>query len=168
MSPNQEYRAIIRIAGTDCDGSRRVDHAISRIRGVGTPFARAVLKAAEIPLNSRLGYLTEGEIKRIEEIMASPVAHGIPEWMVNRPRSPETGKGYHVIGSDLDIRTRMDIDVMKKMRSWKGVRHSLGLKVRGQRTKTTARTGRTLGVSRKAITEAARAAQAAQSKEKKE
>lgn len=166
MSSNQEYRAIIRIAGTDCDGSRRVDHAISRIRGVGIPFARAVLKAAEIPLNSRLGYLTESEVKKLEEIFVNPVDHGIPEWMVNRPRSPETGRSYHVIGSDLDIRTRMDIDVMRKMRSWKGVRHSLGLKVRGQRTKTTARTGRTLGVSRKAITEAARAAQAA--KEKKE
>ena len=166
MSSNQEYRAIIRIAGTDCDGSRRVDHAVSRIRGVGTTLARSVLKMANIPLNSRLGYLSDGDVKRIEEILANPVEHGLPEWMVNRQRSPETGRGYHVIGSDLEMRTRMDIDGMKKVRSWKGIRHTLGLKVRGQRTKTTARTGRTLGVSRKAITEAARAAQA--TKEKKE
>ncbi|MEM2885380.1 MAG: 30S ribosomal protein S13, partial [Thermoproteota archaeon] len=40
---------------------------------------------------------------------------------------------------------------------WKGLRHSLGLKVRGQRTKTTGREGRTLGVSRRAVAEAQKA-----------
>jgi len=151
---SQEFRAIVRISGTDCDGSRRVDHAISSIKGIGPTLARAIVKAANIPLNARLGYLTEDEIERIKEVTENPIAYGIPSWMVNRQRSPETGKDLHLIGSDLEIRTRMDIDGMKRMRSWKGIRHSLGLKVRGQRTKTTGREGRTLGVSRKAVVEA--------------
>ena len=44
---------------------------------------------------------------------------------------------------------RKDIEIMKKIRSWKGIRHSLGLKVRGQRTRTTGRLGLTVGVKRK-------------------
>ncbi|MEM2884738.1 MAG: 30S ribosomal protein S13, partial [Thermoproteota archaeon] len=154
---SREFRAIIRIAGTDCDGSRRVDHAISSIKGIGPTLSKAIVKAAGIPLDARLGYLTESEIERIKEVTENPIAHGIPSWMVNRQRSPETGKDSHLIGSDLEIRTRMDIDAMKRTRSWKGLRHSLGLKVRGQRTKTTGREGRTLGVSRRAVAEAQKA-----------
>lgn len=157
MSQNQDFRAIIRIAGADCDGSRRVDHAISKIKGVGMPFAKAVVKAANIQPNSRLGYLTEGDVKKIEDVLGHPLERGIPEWMMNRPRSPETGHGYHLIGADLEIRLRMDVEGMKRTRSWKGIRHSLGLKVRGQRTKTTGRTGRVLGVSRTTVIAAAQA-----------
>ncbi|MGQ9515176.1 MAG: 30S ribosomal protein S13 [Thermoproteota archaeon] len=159
---SQEFRAIIRIAGTDCDGSKRVDYALSSIKGVGPTFAKAIVKAANIPLDSRLGYLTDEEIERIKEVMSNPIGYGIPNWMVNRQKAPETGRDSHLIGSDLEIRTRMDIDRMKSMRSWKGIRHSLGLKVRGQRTKTTGREGRTLGVSRRAAAGAQKA-----SKEKK-
>jgi len=55
----------------------------------------------------------------------------------------------HLLSSDLVLRTKMDIDLMKKIKSWKGYRHAYGLKVRGQRTRTTGRTGKTVGVSKK-------------------
>jgi len=58
----------------------------------------------------------------------------------------------------LALRVKADIDFMKELRSWKGTRHSLGLKVRGQRTKSTGRKGRAVGVKKKAAIEAARAA----------
>jgi small subunit ribosomal protein S13 len=63
-----------------------------------------------------------------------------------------------LIGPDLTLRTKADIDFVKEIRTWKGVRHSLGLKVRGQRTKSTGRKGRAVGVKKKAAIEAARAA----------
>ena len=56
---------------------------------------------------------------------------------------------------------KSDIDFMTDIRSWKGIRHSLGLKVRGQRTRTTGRKGRAVGVAKKIVMEAARAAAAA-------
>jgi len=56
---------------------------------------------------------------------------------------------------------------MTDIRTWKGVRHSLGLKVRGQRTRTTGRKGRAVGVAKKVVMEAARAAAAAAEKEEK-
>ena len=60
-----------------------------------------------------------------------------------------------------------DIDFMTDIRTWKGVRHSLGLKVRGQRTRTTGRKGRAVGVAKKIIMEAARTAAAEREKEEK-
>ena len=62
-----------------------------------------------------------------------------------------TGDDLHMIASDLDLRNRDDIELMRETRSWKGERHSRGLKVRGQRTKTTGRTGRSVGVSKKRV-----------------
>jgi len=69
--------------------------------------------------------------------------------MVNRQKDLETGKYLHLIGADLVLTQRADIERMIKMKCWKGVRHSLGLKVRGQRTRTTGRKGRTVGVTKK-------------------
>jgi small subunit ribosomal protein S13 len=59
---------------------------------------------------------------------------------------------------------KSDIDYMKKMKCWKGIRHSQGLKVRGQCTRTTGRFGAAVGVARKAILQQQKAAQ----QEKKE
>jgi len=71
--------------------------------------------------------------------------------MFNRRKDTQTGRDLHLLASDLTLREREDIDLMRETRSWKGERHSLGLKVRGQRTKTTARKGRSVGVSRKRV-----------------
>jgi small subunit ribosomal protein S13 len=68
----------------------------------------------------------------------------------------------------LTLSTKTDIDFMTDIRTWKGVRHSLGLKVRGQRTRTTGRKGRAVGVAKKIVMEAARAAAMAEKGEKEE
>jgi small subunit ribosomal protein S13 len=72
-----------------------------------------------------------------------------------------------LIGPDATLGVKGDIDFMTDIRTWKGIRHSLGLKVRGQRTRTTGRKGRAVGVAKKVIMEAARAAAAAGEKEEK-
>ncbi|MEM3102642.1 MAG: 30S ribosomal protein S13, partial [Candidatus Caldarchaeum sp.] len=73
---------------------------------------------------------------------------------LNRSRDPSTGRNLHLIGADLDLAVKEDIQTMMRTKSWKGIRHSLGLKVRGQRTRTTGRSGMTVGVSRKAAAQA--------------
>ena len=69
--------------------------------------------------------------------------------MVNRKKDLRTGEDLHVLGSKLDLQIKQDIDRMKKMKSYKGVRHQYGLKVRGQRTKSTGRKGLVVGVVRR-------------------
>ena len=76
--------------------------------------------------------------------------------MLNRRKDPQTGRDLHLLASDLTLAQREDIDIMKETRSWKGERHARGLKVRGQRTKTTARKGRSVGVSRARVRKEAR------------
>ena len=69
--------------------------------------------------------------------------------MVNRRKDIETGEDRHLVGVDLKFMQEQDIKRMIKIKSYKGVRHMFGLPVRGQRTRSSFRGGRTVGVIRK-------------------
>jgi small subunit ribosomal protein S13 len=146
---SNEYKHIVRLAGIDLDGSLKVVHALARIRGIGINTATAALRMLDIDLHKRIGFLNSAEIKKIESFLQSPESYNLPSWFVNRPKEPGTGHTRHLIGSDLVLAIKMDVDFMKKIKCWKGIRHSLGLKVRGQSTRTTGRTGVTVGVVKK-------------------
>jgi len=146
---SREFRHIVRVTDTDIDGSLKVGYALTKIKGVSISLANAVLKKAGINPEIRLGLLSEEQVKKIEDVLLNPAKYGIPNWLLNRRKDLETGKDLHLLSSDLVLRTKMDIDLMKKIKSWKGYRHAYGLKVRGQRTRTTGRTGKTVGVSKK-------------------
>ncbi|HLN90081.1 MAG TPA: 30S ribosomal protein S13, partial [Candidatus Binatia bacterium] len=61
------------------------------------------------------------------------------------------GKDSHILSADLALKIKTDIDGAKEIRSWRGYRHAYSLKVRGQRTKTTGRAGKALGVKKKTL-----------------
>jgi small subunit ribosomal protein S13 len=125
--------------------------ALSAVKGVGRRLARAIVEAASLNPEQRAGFVTDDEIAKIEEIISEPTKYKIPHWMLNRQKDMATGENKHIIGADLDFQLKMDIDYMMKTKSWRGIRHGLGLKVRGQRTRTSGRRGRTVGVSRKRL-----------------
>jgi ribosomal protein S13 len=58
------------------------------------------------------------------------------DYMKNRRKDPETGESKHLLANDLDITKEFDIKRLKKMKSYRGLRHSFGLPVRGQRTRS--------------------------------
>jgi len=147
----REFQHIIRFAGTDIEGSQPVTYALTSIKGVGIKLANAIIEKSGISPEARMGFLSSAEVEKIEEIITNPVKYGIPVWLLNRRKDVETGKDLHLLGSDLILQTKNDIDQMKKIRSWKGFRHSYGLKVRGQRTKTTGRKGKAIGVKKKQL-----------------
>ncbi|MFW9986910.1 MAG: 30S ribosomal protein S13 [Candidatus Odinarchaeota archaeon] len=146
------YRYIIRVARTDIDGSMKLDRALSAVKGVGRRLARAIVEVAGLNPDQRAGFITDEDVAKIEEILKAPSKFGIPHWMLNRQKDMATGENKHIIGADLEFQNKMDIDYLMKTKSWRGIRHGLGLKVRGQRTRTTGRKGRTVGVRRKRIT----------------
>jgi small subunit ribosomal protein S13 len=150
-----EFRHIVRVAGTDIDGSKKLAYGLAKIRGLGVSLSNALIKACGLDPNLRFGYLTDADVQRIELALENPSAHGVPEWVLNRQKELESGRATNLVGANLTLAVKSDIELMKQMRSWKGVRHSLGLKVRGQRTKTTGRTGRTVGVRKKLVGAAA-------------
>ena len=146
---SREFRHIVRVTDTDIDGTLKVGYALTKIKGVSISLANAILKKAEVNPEIRLGLLSEEQVRKIEDILKNPAKYGIPSWLLNRRKDLETGKDLHLLSSDLVLRTKMDIDLMKKIKSWRGYRHAHGLKVRGQRTRTTGRTGKTVGVRKK-------------------
>lgn len=154
---SREFRHIVRFIGTDLEGSKKAAYGISKIRGVGANFAHAVVKVAGVNPEARIGTLSDAEMSRIEDAIRDPAKHGIPPRMFNRRKDLETGRDIHLVGPDLLLSIKTDIDFMKDIRTWKGIRHSLGLKVRGQRTRTTGRSGKAVGVKKKLLLEAARA-----------
>lgn len=143
-----EYKHILRIAGKDVEGSKKLLVAVSEIKGVGYNFAQVLTQSLNINPNIRVGFLTEKEIREIEDAIANPTKHGVPEWYLNRKKDTDTGTTHHVITSDLDFAISNDIDREKTVMSWRGYRHMFGLRVRGQRTRTTGRKGGAVGVKK--------------------
>ncbi len=148
---SQEYRYILRIMGTDVTGTLKTSHAVAQIKGVSQSLANAVLRKAGVNPDLRVGYLTDSDVSKIENVIREPARYGIPSWMFNRRKDTETGKDTHLLSADLAFKIKTDIDGAKEIRSWRGYRHAYSLKVRGQRTKTTGRAGKALGVKKKTM-----------------
>lgn len=141
-----EYMHLVRFGGTDIEGSLRFPFALSQLKGVSYRMALVVAKITGIDPNIRFGYMSEKEKEQVLAILSDPVRHGVPPWLVNRQNDPTTGKDKHIYGSELLLTNKTDIDRLKKIKTYRGIRHTLGLKVRGQRTRTTGRKGQTVGV----------------------
>ncbi len=144
-------RVLIRVLGTDLDGEKNVMQAILKIKGVSHSFAKAVCVAAKIDPKKKLGSFTESEISELEDALKDPVKIGVPRWILNRRMDIETGKDMHMTSSDVPVSRKFDIQRKIDKKTYKGVRHMLGLPVRGQRTKSSFRRGKTVGVVRKAV-----------------
>jgi small subunit ribosomal protein S13 len=144
-----EFRHIVRLIGNDLDGTKNVAYALTRVKGINIRLANVMMKKTNIPPEKRIGFLSEVEIGKIEEIVRNLEDIGLPAWLLNRRRDHETGRDIHLITSDLDLQTKADIEKMKSMRSWRGYRHAYGLKVRGQRTKATGRKGKSTSVRKR-------------------
>lgn len=149
MGEEREFRYIVRIGGLDISGTEKLAYGLAKIKGLGVNTAYALCRILNLDPESRVGLLTEEEVEKIEEFISNPSKFGLPSWMFNRRRDVKSGEDLHLYGPDLIIAVREDIETMKKIKSWKGIRHALGLKVRGQRTRTTGRLGVTVGVKRK-------------------
>jgi small subunit ribosomal protein S13 len=149
----KEYKHIMRVANTDLVGSKPLYHALRKIKGVGVMFANATCVLAGVDKNKKAGSLNADDIKKLDTFLANPMAHGCPEWLFNRNKDMETGENKHVIGANLAFSKESDVKNMRKMKSYKGVRHAVRLTVRGQKTKSNFRNkkgGKTsLGVKRK-------------------
>jgi len=146
---SQEYKHIVRVASADIDGQESLLQGLTKIKGVGLRISKTIINQLKLNPSQRLGFVTDESIAGIEDILKNPVAAGLPDWYVNRPRDRMSGKMLHLLGSDLDFARKNDIDRLRRIKSWRGTRHTLGLKVRGQHTRTTGRGGMAVGVSRK-------------------
>lgn len=134
-----EDERIVRILSTDIEGKTKMYVGLTNIKGISWSFANAICKRLKINKNKKIGSLTDEEIKKISEFVKNP---NVPSFIVNRRFDFETGENKHLTGSDLDLQKEFDIKRLKKIKSYKGLRHTTGQPLRGQRTKSHFRTNR--------------------------
>ena len=148
----EDLQYFVRIGQSDLDGTKSVERSLSELKGIGKRMARIVADKADVDRQATFGALDEDDIEDVVEVVESLDEH-VPSWMVNRQNDFFSGETTHVTGNDLEESRRHDINRMKMINSYRGVRHKRGKKVRGQRTKSTGRTEGTIGVNIEEIRE---------------
>lgn len=148
-SEQDEIKHIVRIANTDLEGKKSVQYSLTGIKGINRRIARIISDRSNVDPTATIGYLEDEKIdslkKTIEEIESI-----LPTWMLNRRKDLMTGDDKHILATEVLLTKREDLNTLKKTRSYRGVRHERGHKVRGQRTRSSGRKGLTVGVKRKA------------------
>jgi len=120
LNQKKEWRKqkMARISGVDLPREKRVEIGLTYIFGIGRTSSNKILTAAKVNPDTRVRELTDEEVKRISEVIE---------------------KDYMVEG-DLRRETALNIKRLQEIGCYRGIRHRRGLPVRGQRTKTNART----------------------------
>ena len=134
--------------GNDIPGERKTLIGLTQIKGIGFNFATAILDTLKINTNSNIGNLSDENVKGIEKLITDPINGKFPIWFLNRRKDIETGADLHLLTSDIPFTLRNDIERERIAASWRGYRHLSGLKVRGQRTRTSGRKGGAVGVAK--------------------
>ena len=145
---DENFNFIVRIASSDIDGQKRTVIGLQSIKGVGKRVAQIVVKRAKVEPTAKIGTLSDEKVKELENLVVTYFEYA-PPWAVNRQMDYETGADMHLIGNELDIIQKDDINRMKMIRCYRGIRHETKHKVRGQRTRSNGRKGLTIGVQRK-------------------
>lgn len=109
---------VARIAGVDLPNNKRAEIGLTYIYGIGRSTSNKILKACEVDPNKRIGELSEDELNKLREIIEK----------------------QFVIEGDLRREVNMNIKRLMDIGCYRGLRHRRGLPVRGQKTKTNART----------------------------
>ena len=149
--PEIIYETLIRIISTAIPGSQNVFIGLTNIKGISFSMSNAICHILKINENKKISELNKEEIEKITQEIKNPK---VPEFMKNRRNDFDSGETKHIVTTELDLRKEFDIKRMKKIHSYKGIRHSHGLPVRGQRTKSHFRKkgkNRVVGVSKKSV-----------------
>ena len=107
-----------RISGVDLPREKRVEIGLTYIYGIGRTSADQILKAADVNPDTRVRDLTDDEVRRLSDII----------------------NGDYTVEGDLRREIAMNIKRLQEIGCYRGIRHRKGLPVRGQKTKTNART----------------------------
>ena len=145
---DEDFNFIVRIANSDIDGLKRTVIGLQQIKGVGKRVAQIVVKKAGVDPAVKIGSLSDEDVKKLEQFVTTYVEYA-PERAINRQLDYETGADMHLIGNELELTRKDDINRMKMIRCYRGIRHETHHKVRGQRTRSNGRHGLTMGVSKK-------------------
>lgn len=129
----KHFSQIVRIMQTDIPGEKKIIVGLTNIKGISWSFSNAICRKLKIDIDKKIGELNEKEVEKIIEFIKKP---DVPRFLLNRRNDFETGEDSHAIGNDLDLKKEFDIRRLKKIRTYRGLRHATGQPTRGQRTRS--------------------------------
>jgi small subunit ribosomal protein S13 len=153
VSENPDFKYIIRVANTNVDGNSTIPQGLTAIKGIGNRLAMIITDKLGLPRTKLVGDMSDEEVEKLSEIVDN-IDEFLPTWMKNRQNDFDSGNDLHIISSEIPLTLRDDLNRLKKIRCYRGIRHEQGQKVRGQRTRANGRTGLTVGVQRKRVQQA--------------
>jgi len=145
------FKEIVRILGADLKGESKLGDGLRKVKGISFMYANAVCHSAKLNSEEKVGNLSDEQINKLTDIIKHPTKYEIPSWMFNRKKDRSTGEDKHVVTIDLKFEKEFDLKRLMKLKVYRGVRHSSGLPVRGQRTRGNFRSGKTVGVRKKSL-----------------
>jgi small subunit ribosomal protein S13 len=134
---------IMRILSKDIEGKMKIYPGLTKIKGISWGLSNAICNLLGLDKKRKISSLNEEEIERITNFIKE--AKDIPLNLLNRRKDFESGEDKHLVGSDLELQKEFDIKRLKKIKSYRGLRHLLNLPLRGQRTKSNFRRNRRKG-----------------------
>ena len=145
-----EFKHIVRIANRDLPGYMSISEGLSLIYGIGIRLSKAIeaifFKESGKVIN-KVGNLEDKDIVMIENIIQT-LDKRVPAWLLNRPKQVD-GKEAQYIMADLKLVERKELQRLGKMKSYRGLRLQWGLRVRGQKSRSTGRKQSSVGVTKK-------------------
>ena len=146
----QEIKYFVRVENTDLDGTKAVQISLTGLPGIGMHTSCVIAQLANVDPRATLGLLDDEQVNRIRDVVTT-YGSQVPAWMLNRRKDVYSGEAKQLLGAELHMAIEDDINRMRKIRCYRGIRHETNQKVRGQRTKSTGRTGTTVGVRKKRV-----------------
>lgn len=134
-----EEMTLVRVMGKDIRGDKELLAGLTQISGISWAFAGAICKKLKLDKKMKIQEMSKEDMERIEEFVKNP---DVPGFLKNRQKDFDDGEDKHIVGADLRLRKEFDLKRLKKIKSYKGIRHSANLPVRGQRTKANFRRNR--------------------------
>ena len=144
----EDFSYILRMADTDIDGLKPLATALTAVKGVGARTANQICRNTGFSAFELAGHLSTDDQEKLREAIEG-YNETVPLWMLNRQRDLESGEEIHLTGQQVTLTLKDDINRLRTMKCYRGVRHASGNKVRGQRGRSNGRGGLTLGVNRK-------------------
>lgn len=142
----EESVTLIRILGRDIPGNKKIYPSLTRLKGVSWSVSNVICKQLKLDKDQKLSELKKDQLMQIEKTLKNFEA---PEFLKNRRSDLTTGESKHVSGIDLEMTKDFDIKRLKKIKSYRGMRHSYNLPSRGQRTRSHFRgKGKAVGVKK--------------------
>ena len=147
---DDDFKYILRVVGADIDGEKPAFVALTDIDGIGIRISEILIEKIGYPRMKKIGHISDEDAAKLEDLLEN-LEEIIPPWLLNRRNDWESGEDQHLTGPELDNVFRDDINRLRMIRCYRGIRHEQGKKVRGQKTRSNGRSGLTLGVSRKRV-----------------